>query len=61
METMPFVLLSSEPVTFTFTFDEAAIQQYLATESGKYQEISSTYGSIMEDYMSDTAPILEEI
>ena len=43
MESMPMMLQAREPMTFSFHFDEAAIQAWLEQEGRMYQQIDTMY------------------
>ena len=61
MESMPYVLQSATPVTFSFHFDEAAIQAYFEQEAGMYEQIDRMYKSTWEDYIADATPLWEQV
>jgi hypothetical protein len=42
---MPMMLQASEPMTFSFHFDEAAIQGWLEQEGRMYEQIDRMYQS----------------
>ena len=45
MDSMPMMLQAREPMTFSFHFDEAAIQGWLEQEGRMYEQIDSMYQS----------------
>ena len=47
LDSMPFVPESPEPSAFQFTFDRAAIQQYLQRESDTYSQVEQMYTSTL--------------
>lgn len=54
-------LQESEPVTFSFTYDEAEIMSYLEQEGRMYDQIDAMYRSTWEDYFEDATPLWEQM
>ena len=61
MEEMPMNLSEEGPVTFSFTFDEAAIQEWLEQEGRMYQQIDAMYQSTWEEYVQAMVPLWENM
>ena len=64
MEEMPrpsLNLQEGEPVTFSFTYDEAEIMQYLEQEGRMYEQIDALYRGTWEDYFEDATPLWEQM
>ena len=64
MEEMPrpsLNLQEGEPVTFSFTYDEAEIMSYLEQEGRMYEQIDALYRGTWEDYFEDATPLWEQM
>ena len=54
-------LAEGEPVTFSFTYDEAEIMAYLEQEARMYEHIDAMRTETWEDYVADATPIWEQM